>query len=402
MATSAYIYDALRTPRSRGKASGALYEVKPIQLAAGLLREMQARHDMDTARVGDVILGCTAPVGDQGACVAKAAVQAAHWDEAVPGVQLDRFCASGLEAVNMAAAKVGSDQEELVVAGGIESMSRIPMLSQGGAMFTDPDFVIDQNSTPQGIGADLIATIDGYSREDVDAFAMESQRRAAHARDSGWFDRSVVPVKDENGLTILERDDFIKPDTDMQKLGALNPSFAGMGAFGYDDMALAKYPQVARINHVHTPGNSSGIVDGSSAVLIGSEKAGRDLGLEPRARIVSATVIATDPVIMLAGPGPAAKKCLAKAGLKVSDIDIWEINEAFASVALRYMKDLDIDHEITNVNGGAIAMGHPLGATGGMLVSTVLDELERRGAKRAMISLCVGGGMGISTLIERL
>ncbi|MBT8167534.1 acetyl-CoA C-acetyltransferase [Falsiruegeria litorea] len=402
MATAAYIYDAVRTPRSKGKAGGTLNEVKPIQLAAGLLRELESRHDLDTALVGDVILGCTAAIGDQGACVAKAAVQAAHWDESVPGVQLDRFCASGLEAVNMAAAKVGSDQEDLVVAGGIESMSRIPMLSGGGAMFTDPDFVIDQNSAPQGIGADLIATIDGYSREDVDAFAMESQRRAAHARDNGWFDRSVVPVKDENGITILQRDDFIKPATDMQKLGSLNPSFAQMGGFGYDDMALAKYPQVSKINHVHTPGNSSGIVDGSSAVMIGSEQAGKDMGLEPRGRVVSATVISTDPVIMLAGPGPAAKKCLAKAGLTVNDIDIWEINEAFASVAMRYMKDLEIDHEITNVNGGAIAMGHPLGATGGMLVSTVLDELERRRKKRAMISLCVGGGMGISTLIERV
>ncbi|GAA6194075.1 acetyl-CoA C-acetyltransferase [Phaeobacter sp. NW0010-22] len=402
MATAAYIYDAVRTPRSKGKAGGTLNEVKPIQLAAGLLRELESRHDLDTALVGDVILGCTAAIGDQGACVAKAAVQAAHWDESVPGVQLDRFCASGLEAVNMAAAKVGSDQEDLVIAGGIESMSRIPMLSGGGAMFTDPDFVIDQNSAPQGIGADLIATIDGYSREDVDAFAMESQRRAAHARDNGWFDRSVVPVKDENGITILQRDDFIKPATDMQKLGSLNPSFAQMGGFGYDDMALAKYPQVSKINHVHTPGNSSGIVDGSSAVMIGSEQAGKDMGLEPRGRVVSATVISTDPVIMLAGPGPAAKKCLAKAGLTVNDIDIWEINEAFASVAMRYMKDLEIDHEITNINGGAIAMGHPLGATGGMLVSTVLDELERRGKKRAMISLCVGGGMGISTLIERV
>ena len=402
MATAAYIYDAIRTPRSRGRADGTLHEVKPVQLAAGLLRELQARHDLDTARVGDVILGCTGPVGDQGACIAKAAVQAAHWDEAVPGAQLDRFCASGLEAVNIAAAKVGSDQADMVVAGGVESMSRVPMLSAGGAMFADPDFVIDQNSVPQGIGADLIATIDGYRREDVDAYAVESQKRAAHARDSGWFDRSVVPVRDENGLTILERDDFIKPGTDMQKLGALKPSFSQMGGFGYDDMALAKYPSVARIEHVHTPGNSSGIVDGASAVMIGSETAGRDLGLDPRGRIVSATVISTDPVIMLAGPGPAAKKCLARAGLTVDDVDIWEINEAFASVVLRYMRDLGIGPEITNVNGGAIAMGHPLGATGGMLVSIVLDELERRGARRAMISLCVGGGMGISTLIERV
>ena len=402
MASAAYIYDATRTPRSRGKANGTLHEVKPVQLAAGLLREMQSRHDLDTSRVGDVVLGCVSPIGDQGSDIAKAAVQAAHWDEAVSGVQIDRFCASGLEAVNTAAAKIVAGQEDLMVAGGVESMSRVPMGSAGGAMYLDPDMIIDQRAVPQGIGADLIATIDGYSREDVDTFAMESQRRAAHARDSGWFDRSVVPVRDEGGLTILERDDFIKPDTDMQKLGSLNPSFAAMGSYGFDDMALSKYPEVARINHVHTPGNSSGIVDGSAAVLIGSEQAGKDLGLEPRGRIVQAAMISTDPVIMLAGPGPAAKKCLNKAELTAEDIDLWEINEAFASVALRFMKDLGIDHEITNVNGGSIAMGHPLGATGAMLVSIMLDELERRNAKRAMLSLCVGGGMGIATLIERV
>lgn len=400
--TAAYIYDAIRTPRSKGKAGGTLNEVKPVRLAAGLLEELQQRHDLDTAKVEDVMLGCVAPLMDQGSCIAKAAVMSAGWDEAVPGVQLDRFCGSGLEAVNMAAAKVGSGQQDLVVAGGLEAMSRVPIGSSGGPMFFDPDFVIDNNSAPQGIGADLIATLDGYSREDVDAFAVESQRRAAHARDSGWFDGSVVPVRDENGIIIQQRDDFIKPGTDMQKLGALNPSFAQMGAYGFDDMALAKYPQVSEINHVHTPGNSSGIVDGAAAVMVGSERAGRDLGLTPRGRIVATTVIASDPVIMLAGPGPAAQKCLAKAGLTVADIDLWEINEAFASVAMRYMKDLGISHEITNVNGGAIAMGHPLGATGGMLVSTMLDELERRQAKRAMISLCIGGGMGISTLIERV
>lgn len=402
MATAAYIYDAVRTPRSKGRQGGALNEVKPVELAAGLLRGLQARHDLDTARVDDVLLGCVSPLMDQGSCIAKAAVQAAAWNQAVPGVQLDRFCASGLEAVNMAAAKIGSEQESLVVAGGVESMSRVPIGSNGGPMFADPDFVFGQLSVPQGIGADLIATLDGYSREDVDAFAMESQRRAARARDSGWFDRSVLPVTDENGLTILGRDDFIKPDTDMQKLGALKPVFEQMGGLGMDDMAMKRYPQVLRINHVHTAGNSSGIVDGASAVLIGSERAGRDLGLEPRGRIVAAAVLATDPVIMLAGPGPAAMKCLAKAGLAVDDVDLWEINEAFASVALRYMRDLGIDHEITNVNGGAIALGHPLGATGGALVSVVLDELERRGARRGMISLCVGGGMGISTLIERV
>ena len=400
--TDAFIYDALRTPRSKGKPGGTLNEVKPIRLLAGLLEALQERHSLDTALVDDVIMGCVAPVLEQGSCIAKAAVQSAHWDESVPGVQLDRFCASGLEAVNMAAAKVGSGHEDLVVAGGLESMSRVPLGASGGPMFADPEFVLGHHSVPQGIGADLIATLDGYSRENVDAFAMESQRRAAHARDNGWFDRSVVPVRDMNGRIILERDDFIKPGTDMQALGGLKPSFAQMGALGMDDMALARYPQVARINHVHTPGNSSGIVDGAAAVLIGSEKAGRALGLAPRGRILATAVLATDPVIMLTGPGPAAKKCLAKAGLGVDDVDIWEINEAFASVALRYMRDLGISHEITNVCGGAIAMGHPLGATGAALVSIVLDELERRQAKRAMISLCVGGGMGISTLIERV
>lgn len=400
--TDAFIYDALRTPRSKGKPGGTLNEVKPIRLLAGLLEALQERHSLDTALVDDVIMGCVAPVLEQGSCIAKAAVQSARWDESVPGVQLDRFCASGLEAVNMAAAKVGSGHEDLVVAGGLESMSRVPLGASGGPMFADPEFVLGHHSVPQGIGADLIATLDGYSREDVDAFAMESQRRAAHARDNGWFDRSVVPVRDMNGRIILERDDFIKPGTDMQALGGLKPSFAQMGALGMDDMALARYPQVARINHVHTPGNSSGIVDGAAAVLIGSEKAGRALGLAPRGRILATAVLATDPVIMLTGPGPAAKKCLAKAGLGVEDVDIWEINEAFASVALRYMRDLGISHEITNVCGGAIAMGHPLGATGAALVSIVLDELERRQAKRAMISLCVGGGMGISTLIERV
>ena len=399
--SQAYIYDAVRTPRSKGKAGGTLNEVKPVRLAAGLLEALQERHELDTAKVEDVILGCVTPLMDQGSCIAKAAVMSAGWDESVPGVQLDRFCGSGLEAVNIAAAKVGSGQQDLIVSGGLESMSRVPLGSSGGPMLFDPEFVIQNKSAPQGIGADLIATIDGYSREDVDAFAVESQLRAAHARDNGWFDRSVVPVRDGSGLVIQQRDDFIKPGTDMQKLGALKASFAQMGGYGFDDMALAKYPEVQAINHVHTPGNSSGIVDGASAVIIGSEQAGKDLGMEPRGRIVGTAVIASDPVIMLAGPGPAAHKCLEKAGLTVKDIDIWEINEAFASVAMRYMKELGIDHEITNVNGGAIAMGHPLGATGGMLVSTVLDELERRNAKRAMVSLCIAGGMGISTLIER-
>ncbi|MCB1697576.1 MAG: acetyl-CoA C-acetyltransferase [Halioglobus sp.] len=402
MSNPAYIYDAVRTPRSKGKPGGSLYAVKPIDLAAGLLRELQSRHNLDTAYVDDVVMGCVTPVGEQGSDVAKMIVQNADWDESVAGVQLDRFCASGLEAVNIAAQKIASGWEDLVVAGGVESMSRVPMGSNGGAMGGDVAFSLKTGFVPQGIGADTIATLEGWSRQDVDAFALESQRRAAHARDSGYFDRSVVPVKDCNGLTVLERDDFIKPNTTLEGLADLKPSFGMMGQFGFDDVILAKYTTLDKIDHVHTPGNSSGIVDGASAVLIGSEKAGRDLGLTARGRIVATAVLSTDPTIMLIGPGPAAKKCLAKAGLRASDIDLWEINEAFAAVALRYMKDLGIDHEITNVNGGAIAMGHPLGATGAMLVSTMLDELERRKLKRAMLSLCVGGGMGISTIIERV
>lgn len=402
MANNAYIYDAVRTPRSKGKKDGSLHTVKPIDLGAGLLRELQSRHDLDTSYVDDVVFGCVTPVGEQGSDVAKMVVQNAGWDESVAGVQLDRFCASGLEAVNTAAARVASGWEDMIVAGGVECMSRVPMGSNGGAMAGDPEFAMKTGFVPQGIGADLIATLEGWSREDVDAYALESQKRAAFARDNGYFDKSVVPVRDRNGILILEKDDFIKPDTTLEGLGKLKASFEMMGQFGFDDVALRKYTSVDKINHVHTPGNSSGIVDGASAVLIGSEKAGKDLGLTPRGRIVATAVLATDPIIMLTGPGPAAEKCLQKAGLKKSDIDLWEINEAFASVAMRYMKDLGVDHEITNVCGGAIAMGHPLGATGAILVSTMLDELERRGLKRAMLSLCVGGGMGISTIIERV
>ena len=402
MSNTAFIYDAVRTPRSKGKPCGTLHEVKPIDLGAGLLNALQERNDLDTSYVDDVVMGCVSPIGEQGGDIAKMIVQNAGWDESVAGVQLNRFCASGLEAVNTGAQKVASGWESLVVAGGIECMSRVPMGSDGGAMTGDAAFAIQESFVPQGIGADTIATIDGYSREDVDAYAMESQRRAAHARDSGYFDGSVVPVRDKNGLMILERDDFIKPDTNMDILGGLKPSFEMMGSMAFDDIILNKYNTLEKISHVHTPGNSSGIVDGASAVLIGSEKAGRDLNLKPRARILAGSILASDPVIMLAGPGPAAKKCLKTAGLTPDDVDLWEINEAFASVALRYMKDLAIDHSITNVNGGSIAMGHPLGATGAMLVSTMLDELERRELKRGMLSLCVGGGMGISCLIERV
>jgi acetyl-CoA C-acetyltransferase len=402
MSAHAYIFDAVRTPRSKGKADGALHEVKPIALIAGLLNELQARHDLDTAFVDDVILGCVTPVKDQGTNIAKCAVQYAGWDQNVAGVQLNRFCASGLEAVNIAAQKVLSGWEQLIVAGGVESMSRVPMGSDGGVVVFDPEYLMGQRATPQGVGADLIATLEGWSREDVDAFAVTSQKRAAHARANGYFDKSVVPVKDRNGVTILASDDFIKPNTSLEGLAALKASFAYAAASGADATAISKYPDVERINHVHHAGNSSGIVDGASAVLIGSEGIGKELGLAPRGRVVAGVITSSDPTIMLVGPGPAAKKCLKVAGMSVDDIDLWEINEAFSSVAMRYMRDLGINHDVTNVNGGAIAMGHPLGATGGVLVSIMLDELERRDLKRGMVSMCVGGGMGISTIIERV
>jgi acetyl-CoA C-acetyltransferase len=402
MTHSAYIYDAVRTPRSKGKKDGALHEVKPIELGAGLLTVLQQRNDLDTAYVDDVLMGCVSPVGEQGGDIAKMIAQRAGWDESVAGVQLNRFCASGLEAVNTGAQKIASGWEQLVVAGGVECMSRVPMGSDGGAWTSDAAFSIDTSFVPQGIGADTIATLDGYSREDVDAYALESQQRAAHARDNGYFDRSVVPVLDSNGFSILQHDDFIKPQSNMEGLGGLRASFEQMGSMGFDAMMIKKYNTLDRIDHVHTPGNSSGIVDGASAVLIGSERAGKDLGLTARGRIVAGAILASDPIIMLTAPGPSAVKCLQTAGLTENDIDLWEINEAFAAVAMRYMRDLDIDHSVTNVNGGSIAMGHPLGATGAMLLSSMLDELERRELRRGMLSLCVGGGMGISCIIERV
>lgn len=402
MSNHAYIYDAVRTPRSKGKKDGTLHEVKPIDLGAGLLNGLKQRHDLDTSYVDDVVMGCVSPIGEQGSDIAKMMVQNAGWDESVAGVQLNRFCASGLEAVNSAAAKVAAGFEQLVVAGGIECMSRVPMGSDGGAMVGDAGFAIKTSFVPQGIGADTIATLDGYSREDVDAYALASQQRAAHARDNGWFDGSVIPVKDKNGVVILERDDFIKGDSTMEGLGGLRASFEEMGKYGFDDIVMKKYNTLERINHVHTPGNSSGIVDGASAVLIGSEQAGKDLNMQARARIVTGSVLSSDPIIMLAGPGPSAKKALKNAGMSKDDIDLWEINEAFASVALRYMRDLDISHDITNVVGGSIAMGHPLGATGGCIIGSMLDELERRDLSTGMLSLCVGGGMGISCIIERV
>ncbi|MGB3247145.1 MAG: acetyl-CoA C-acetyltransferase [Sulfitobacter sp.] len=402
MAEAAYIYDAIRTPRSKGKPNGGLNEVKPINLVTTLLSEMQKRHDLDTSRVDDLIMGCASPMMEQGSVLPKIALQKAGWDEKVSGAQLNRFCASGLDTFNIAAAKVASGWEDLVCAGGYESMSRVPIDAGGGPMAEDPETVIQTGFVPQGIGADLIATLEGWNRDDVDLVAVNSQKKAAAARDAGWFDRSVVPVRDENGFMILERDDFIKPNTDMQTLASLPSSFAKMGAFGFDNIALSKYAEVERINHVHTPGNSSGIVDGASLVMLGSEQAGKDLNLTPRGRVVSLALTSTDPTIMLTGPGPASKKALAKAGMTIDDIDLVEINEAFASVVLRLQRDLDVPDEKLNVVGGAIAMGHPLGATGGMLVSTMLDELERRNLKRALICMCVGGGMGIASIIERV
>ncbi|MEM6662117.1 MAG: acetyl-CoA C-acetyltransferase [Pseudomonadota bacterium] len=402
MAENAYIYDAIRTPRSRGKVDGSLNEVKPINLVTTLLDEMQQRHDLDTSRVDDVVLGCVAPHMEQGSVLPKIALQKAGWDETVPGAQVNRFCASGLDTFNTAAAKVASGWEDLVCAGGFESMSRVPMGSDGGPFSEDPETNLQTGFVPQGIGADLIATIEGWSRDDVDLVAVNSQKKAAHAQAEGWFDKSVVPVKDENGITVLAKDDFIKPDTDMQKLGALRASFEKLGAMGYDQVALAKYTDVERINHVHTPGNSSGIVDGASLIMVGNEQVGKDLGLTPRARVRAIALTGTEPTIMLTGPGPASKKALAKAGLTMDDIDLVEINEAFASVVLRLQKDLDVPEEKLNVVGGAIAMGHPLGATGGCLVSTMIDELERRDLKRALMCMCVGGGMGVASIIERV
>ncbi|KAA0215457.1 MAG: acetyl-CoA C-acetyltransferase [Lautropia sp.] len=398
----AFVYDAIRTPRGRGKSSGSLYEVKPVRLLTTLMHEMRRRHDLDTSQVEDVVVGCVTPVGDQGAVIAKTAALAAGWALDVPGVQINRFCASGLEAVNMAAQKVRSGWEELVVAGGVESMSRVPMGSDGGAWALDPQTNLATSFVPQGIGADLIATLDGFSREMVDEFGVASHRKAAAAQRDGYFGRSLVPVRDDLGLAILERDETIRADTSVEKLGQLQPSFAKAGAMGYDAVALRKYPQVERIEHVHHAGNSSGIVDGAALVLVGSEEAGKRLGLSPRARIVSAALVGTDPTIMLTGPMPATRKALRKAGLDIDDIDLFEVNEAFAAVVMRFMRELDVPEEKINVNGGAIAMGHPLGATGAMLLGTLIDELERRALRRGLVTLCVGGGMGIATIVERL
>ncbi|WP_426160229.1 acetyl-CoA C-acetyltransferase [Pseudomonas sp. TSRC2-2] len=400
--TEALIFDALRTPRGKGKADGALHSVKPVNLVAGLLSALQVRTALDTSQVDDVVLGCVTPIGDQGSDIAKTAVQVADWDVSVAGVQINRFCASGLEAVNLGAMKVRSGFEELVVVGGVESMSRVPMGSDGGAWALDPQTNLHSHFTPQGVGADLIATLEGFSRQDVDAYALHSQQKAARARADGSFSKSLVPVQDQNGIILLDHDEFIRAESTLEGLGKLKPSFEMIGQMGFDVTALRVYSHVERINHVHTPGNSSGIVDGAALMLIGSEAKGRALGLQPRARIVATAVTSTDPTIMLTGPAPATRKALAKAGLRVQDIDLFEVNEAFASVVLKFLKDMAVDPNKVNVNGGSIAMGHPLGATGCAILGTLLDELEARHLRYGLATLCVGGGMGIATIIERL
>jgi len=398
----AMIFDAIRTPRGKGKRDGSLHEVKPVTLLAGVLQELQRRHDFDTGEVEDVVMGCVTASGEQGSCIAKTAALAAGWDWKVPGFQLNRFCASGLEAVNLAAQKVRSGWEDLVVAGGIESMSRVPMGSDRGAWACDPQTSIDTAFIPQGISADLIATLDEFSRDAIDEFALKSQQKAAAARESGRFRKSVVPVKDAVGDVILDHDEFIKPHTTREGLAALKLSFDKVGEMGYDAVAIRRYPMVERIHHVHTAGNSSGIVDGSAAVLIGTEKKGKALGLRPRARIVAAALSGADPTIMLTGPMPAARKALEKAKLKIEKIDLFEVNEAFAVVPMKFMKEMGVPEEKVNVNGGSIAMGHPLGATGAMILGTLIDELERRKLRYGLATLCVGGGMGIATIVERL
>ena len=402
--SEAFVYDAIRTPRGRGKKTGSLHGTKPISLVVHLIHELQRRHPgVDPATIDDVVLGVVAPIGDQGSDIAKTAALAAGLPETVSGVQLNRFCASGLEAVNTAAQKVRSGWEDAVVAGGVESMSRVPIGSDGGPWAADPETNYETSFVPQGIGADLIATLEGFDRADVDAFAAESQTRAAKAWADGRFQRSVVPVTDRNGQTVLDHDEHVRANTTADSLGQLKPAFAGIGEMGgFDAVAQQKYHWVENINHVHTPGNSSGIVDGAALALIGGEDLGERSGLRPRARIVSAALSGADPTIMLNGPGPAVRKALGKADMSIDDIDLVEINEAFAAVPMKFMKDFGVPHEKVNVNGGAIAMGHPLGATGAMILGTLMDELERTGQRYGLATLCIGGGMGIATIIERV
>ncbi len=404
MSTEAFIYDAIRTPRGRGKQTGSLHESKPISLVTGLIHELQRRNPgLDPDRIEDVLLGVVSPIGDQGAVIARTAALAAGLERSGAGLQVNRFCASGLEAVNLAAQKIRSGWEDLLLAGGVESMSRVPMGSDGGAWAMDPETSYATSFVPQGISADLIATLEGFDREEVDGFAVDSQTKAAKAQANGAFSRSLVPVRDRNGLTILDRDEFPRPGTTLQSLAGLPPSFEGIGNLGgFDAVALQKYHWVERIRHVHTAGNSSGIVDGAALLLLGSEQAGRELGLTPRARVLATGVVAEEPTIMLTGPAPSARKALAKAGLGVDDIDLFEVNEAFAAVVLKFLRDLDVPADKVNVNGGAIALGHPLGATGAMILSTLIDELERREQRYGLATLCVGGGMGVATIVERI
>ena len=400
--TEAYIFDAVRTPRGEGKKDGGLHQATPIWLLRTLLQALQQRNRLDTSLVDDVVLGCVTPVGEQGSDIARTAVLDAGWATSAAGVTLSRFCASGLEAVNLAAAKIMSGMEDMVVAGGVESMSRWTMGSDGGAWYMDPRVNTATGFVPQGIGADLVATLEGFGRQDLDAFAAESHRRAAQAQTEGRFARSVVAVKDLNGMTWLDRDETIRPGTSVESLAKLNPSFEMMGGMGFDATALDKYTTVEKILHAHHAGNSSGIVDGAALMLLGSKAAGEKAGLKPRARVRMCAVIGSEPTIMLTGPTPACRKALAKAGMSASDIDLWEINEAFATVPMKTARDLGVSLDRVNVNGGAIAMGHPLGATGAMILGTALDELERTGKSTALATLCVGGGMGIATIIERV
>jgi acetyl-CoA C-acetyltransferase len=399
----AYVFDAVRTPRGRGRASGSLHEVSPLRLVAGVLRELRQRNHLETATVDDVVLGVADPVNEQGADIARTAVLTAGYDQSTPGVQINRFCGSGLEACNMAAAQIMSGQSDLTIGGGVESMSRIAMFSSGGALVSDPLFTLPHHFVPQGISADLIATLHGYSRADVDGYAVASQERAARAWSEGRFARSVVPVRDDNGLVILDRDEHLRPETTLASLGALEPSFATQGeSFGFDTVALQRYPQVERIEHVHHAGNSSGIVDGAAAVLLGSAEAGARLDRKPRARVRAFTSVGSEPTIMLTGPSFALEKALKRAGMRPSDVDLFECNEAFAAVVLRFMEALGVDHAKVNVNGGAIALGHPLGASGAMLLGTLIDELERRDLTTGAVTLCVGGGMATAMIVERV
>ena len=398
----ALIFDTVRTPRGKGKKNGALNEVPPIQLASKVLQAIEKRNNINTEDVDDVVLGCVHPIGEQGADIARTAVLEANWHQTVSGVQVDRFCASGLEAVNIAAAQIMSGQADLSVGGGVESMSRVPLGSSGGAWMADPTVAYNSYFVPQGISADLLATKYNYSRTDVDNYAVSSQKRAAEAWKEQRFKNSIIPINDQNNLSILEVDEYMRPDTTMQSLGALEPSFKKMGGIGFDDVAILKYPELESINHIHHAGNSSGIVDGAAGVLIGNKKMGNKYELKARAKIRSFASIGSEPTIMLTGPADSAEKALRKANMKVSDIDLFEMNEAFAAVVLRFMDVLKVDHSKVNVNGGAIALGHPLGATGAIILGTVLDELERRDLTTGLVTLCVGAGMGTTTIIERI